>query len=232
MRKAERLFQLVTLLRGKNQIVTADRIAKSLQVSVRTVYRDIQALSLSGVPIEGEAGVGYRLSSSFDIPPVMFTEKEITALMLALQMVKGHSDPILSQGANLAEDKILSILPDKVKDTIDNLPYYVPDLSRHKEETKWHPLLRESCLSHHKVKIIYTDKNDNETKRLVWPLGLMFWGQSWTLLAWCELRSNYRNFRLDRFKELKVIGEKFPTCDNISVQNYFDTIENIDDCSK
>lgn len=220
MRKAERLFQLVTLLRGRKQILTAEFIAKSLQVSVRTVYRDIQALSLSGVPIEGEAGVGYRLSSSFNIPPIMFNEEEITALMLALQMVKGHSDEILSHGASRAEEKILSIIPDNVKKTIDELPYYVPDFTTYREDTKWHTLLREACIDRQKVLVTYKDKLEAKTNRVLCPLGLMFWGQSWTLLSWCELRNDYRNFRLDRFSTISKLEEYFPKSEELSVEHY------------
>ncbi|OUR95392.1 hypothetical protein A9Q84_16285 [Halobacteriovorax marinus] len=228
MRKAERLFQLVTLLRGRRQILTAEVIAKSLHVSVRTVYRDIQALSLSGVPIEGEAGVGYRLSSSFNIPPVMFNQEEITALSLALKMVKGHSDEVLSRGAASAEDKILSIIPDNVREVIDKLPYYVPNFSNYREETKWHTLLREACLMHQKVLVTYKDQNDVQTNRTLWPLGLMFWGQSWTLLSWCELREDYRNFRLDRFNSLEKLEEQFPQSEDISVSHYLSS----QDCEK
>jgi len=228
MRKAERLFQLVTLLRGRKQVLTADSIASSLQVSVRTVYRDIQALSLSGVPIEGEAGVGYRLSPHFDIPPIMFNQEEITALMLALKMVRGHSDPILSQGAIQAQDKILNIIPEHVKATIDKLPYYVPDFSSYRKETQWQTSLREACINRFKILVHYSDKEGEDTKRTLWPLGLMFWGNSWTLLSWCELRSDYRNFRLDRFNTLEVLDDIYPKDDKISVGHYLKRYEDTD----
>lgn len=227
MRKAERLFQLITLLRGRRQVLTAESIAKSLQVSVRTVYRDIQALCLSGVPIDGEAGVGYRLNPNFEIPPVMFNQEEITALMLALKMVKGHSDPILSQGASQAQAKILSILPEQIKESIDDLPYYVPDFSNYREETKWHTLLRQACMSRNKIEVSYSDKDKKQTKRILWPLGLIFWGSSWTLLSWCQLRSDYRSFRLDRFESLSKLDEVYPADSGYSVEHYFET----NDCS-
>jgi predicted DNA-binding transcriptional regulator YafY len=222
MRKAERLFQLVTLLRGRKQVLTAEAIAESLNVSVRTIYRDIQSLSLSGVPIEGEAGVGYRLSSSFDIPPVMFTQSEMTAIMLALKMVRGHSDPILSKGAEQAQDKLLSVLPEKVLGPINELPYYVPDFSGYKEETKWHPVLRECCLEKRKILVSYTDRKDEQSYRKLLPLGLMFWGPSWTLLAWCELRADYRSFRLDRFNKIETLNETFEDETDKSVAHFYE----------
>ena len=222
MRKAERLFQLITLLRGRRQVLTADSIAGSLQVSVRTVYRDIQALCLSGVPIEGEAGVGYRLNPSFEIPPVMFNEEEVTALTLALKMVKGHSDPILSRGASQAEAKILSILPEAVKESIDDFPYYVPDFSDYREETKWHALLREACMDRNKIEVSYYDAQKKQTKRILWPLGLIFWGASWTLLSWCELRDDYRSFRLDRFALIDKLDLYYPADSGYSVKHYFE----------
>jgi len=151
----------------------------------------------------------------------MFNEEEITALMLALKMVKGHSDEVLSLGASRAEEKILSIIPESVKQTIDELPYYVPDFSNFREETKWHTFLRESCLDRQKIIVTYTDKSEAETSRILWPLGLMFWGQSWTLLSWCELREDYRNFRLDRFNSLTKLDEFFTKSDKISVAHYF-----------
>lgn len=220
MRKAERLFQLVTLLRGRKQVLTAESIASSLNVSVRTIYRDIQALCSSGVPIDGEAGVGYRLSPSFSLPPVMFDEKEVTALILALKMVKAHSDSILSQGANKAEDKILAILPERMKATINSLPYHVPDFSNSREETKWHTVLRESCIQRNRIVVTYTDSKEKKTERELWPLGLLFWGPSWTLIAWCALRQDYRNFRLDRFLEIKKLDEQYPVNCGYSVEHY------------
>lgn len=221
MRKAERLFQIISLLRGRRQVLTANAIAEDLKVSVRTIYRDIQALSLSGVPIEGEAGVGYRLNKSFDIPPIMFNEQEMSALVLALKMVRGHSDDILSVGATTALEKIISVVPEKTKSIIDLLPYYVPKFSDYREETKWHTQLREAAMEKQKVLVTYISKEDKKSQRVLWPLGLMYWGSSWTLVAHCELRNDYRSFRLDRFIELQIIDETFKDNSEISIEKYF-----------
>jgi predicted DNA-binding transcriptional regulator YafY len=226
MRKAERLFQIISLLRGRRKVLTAESIAENLGVSVRTIYRDIQALSLSGVPIEGEAGVGYRLSNRFEIPPIMFSEQEMTALVLALKMVKGHSDEVLSIGANTALDKIISVVPEKTKNVIDLLPYYVPKSYTYDEETKWHTQLREASMDKKKVSIHYVDGKGETSERTLCPLGLMYWGSTWTLLAFCELRKDYRNFRLDRFKEITILEDEFEGSDTLSVEHYL----KINDC--
>jgi predicted DNA-binding transcriptional regulator YafY len=222
MRKAERLFQIVSLLRGRRQVLTAEFIAENLGVSVRTIYRDIQALSLSGVPIEGEAGVGYRLGNNYNIPPIMFSEQEMSAMILALKMVKGHSDDVLSVGANTALEKIFSVVPEKVRKVADILPYYVPKFADYRNETKWHTQLREAAMNNQKVSVHYEDGNGDTSTRVLWPLGLMYWGSSWTLLAHCELRNDYRNFRLDRFLELTPLEEKFEKADNLSVEHYLE----------
>ena len=125
MRKAERLFQIVTLLRGRRTVITAEQLALALEISTRTLYRDIQALQLSGVPIEGEAGVGYRLRAGFDLPPLMLTSDEMLALLVGARMVRAFTDRELAQAAEAAESKIRSILP------IDycNAPIYSPTVS-------------------------------------------------------------------------------------------------------
>ena len=222
MRKAERLFQIISLLRGRRKVLTADSIAENLGVSVRTIYRDIQALSLSGVPIEGEAGVGYRLGYNFEIPPIMFSEQEMTAMVLALKMVKGHSDEVLSIGANTALEKIVSVVPEKIKNLIELLPYYVPKFSDYREETKWHTQLRDASMNKTKVSVHYQDGKGNTSERVLCPLGLMYWGSSWTLLAHCELRDDYRNFRLDRFIEMKMLDENFVTSETMCVDHYLE----------
>jgi predicted DNA-binding transcriptional regulator YafY len=222
MRKAERLFQIISLLRGRRKVLTAESIADDLGVSMRTIYRDIQALSLSGVPIEGEAGVGYRLSHKFEIPPIMFSEQEMTALVLALKMVKGHSDDVLSVGANTALEKIISVVPEKSKSVIDLLPYYVPKSYTYDEETKWHTQLREASMDKKKVNISYQDGKGEMSERVLCPLGLMYWGSTWTLLAFCELRNDYRNFRLDRFKEITMLDDDFTTSSTMSVEHYLE----------
>ena len=222
MRKAERLFQIISLLRGRRKVLTAESIAEDLGVSVRTIYRDIQALSLSGVPIEGEAGVGYRLGHSFEIPPIMFSEQEMTALVLALKMVKGHSDEVLSIGANTALKKIVSVVPEKAKNVIDLLPYYVPKFQDYRKETQWHTQLREASMDKKKVSVHYEDGKGETSERTLLPLGLMYWGSTWTLLAHCELRSDYRNFRLDRFLEITILQDNFETSDTMCVEHYLE----------
>jgi predicted DNA-binding transcriptional regulator YafY len=174
MRKSERLFQLVTLLQGRRKAMTGQDLAEKLGVGVRTVYRDIQALVLSGVPIDGEAGVGYRLRAGFDLPPLMFEMDEITALLAGNRMVQAWTDPELGNAARRAEVKILAVLTPAMRNEISRLPYRIPDYSYPERET--HGLLRKACELRLKVKVAYRDMKEQESERTLWPLGLVGWG--------------------------------------------------------
>ncbi len=143
MRKSERLFKLVTLLQGRRMAVTGKSLAEELGVTVRTVYRDIQALVLSGVPIDGEAGVGYRLRAGFDLPPLMFEMEEVTALLVGSRMVQAWTDPALAAAARAAEAKILAALTPSMLNEISRLPYRIPNYVHPERET--HGLLRRAC---------------------------------------------------------------------------------------
>jgi len=218
MRKSERLFRLVTLLQGRRTAITASALGGELKVAVRTVYRDIQALILSGVPIDGEAGVGYRLRRGFDLPPLMFEQEEVTALLVGSRMVQAWTDPVLAQAAKQAEAKILAVLTPAMLVAISRLPYRIPNYER--PENKIHGLLRAACESRRKVAIVYRDMNGQESARILWPLGMMGWGDHWTLLAWCEKRDAYRNFRFDRILNVEVLPGLYPLHKQRSLEHY------------
>lgn len=222
MRKAERLFQIMTLLRSRRSVTTAAYLAETLQVSERTVYRDMQALSLSGVPIESEAGVGYRLKSGFSIPPLMFEADELEALLLGVRMVQGWSGPQLGAAADRALQKIQAVLPDALHKTYVQEPEWllVPDFNRdlsspHSDD------IRESIKTHQVLAVNYRDEAGGDSERSVWPLGLVFWGRVWTLVAWCELRQDYRMFRLDRIQSLQQLDRHFQPSKEINLQVYW-----------
>ncbi|HEX5338359.1 MAG TPA: YafY family protein [Gallionella sp.] len=218
MRKSERLFKLVTLLQGRRTAMTGQALAEALDVGVRTVYRDIQALVLSGVPIDGEAGVGYRLRAGFDLPPLMFRPEEVTALLVGSRMVQAWTDPDLAQAAKQAEAKILAVLTPAMLAAISRLPYRIPAYER--AESGVHGLLRKACEARQKIAIAYRDMNGQESTRRLWPLGMVGWGDHWTLLAWCERRDAYRNFRFDRIQNIEVLPELYPPHPQRNLEHY------------
>jgi predicted DNA-binding transcriptional regulator YafY len=224
MNKAERLFHLTTLLKARRTAVTAEALAEKLGVSVRTVYRDIQALSVSGVAIEGEAGIGYRLKPGYEVPPLMFNNDELQALLVGIRMVKAFTDPALGDAATQAEDKILSVLPEHLKRRAEQQPYCVPVLERDDALRQRHLEIRLACEAHKKVNIDYVDEQGRSSERIIWPLGLISWGDRWTLVAWCELRNDYRHFRFDRIQALCETGDCFQPTDHISLNHFLSTV--------
>lgn len=230
MRKSERLFQLVTLLQGRRTAITAKALAEKLEVAVRTVYRDIQALMLAGVPIEGEAGVGYWLHKGFTLPPLMFQPDEITALLVGSRMVQAWTDPQLGEAARRAENRILAVLPPQILNDVTRLPYRIPNFSNPEAET--HGLLRRACEERHKATITYRDMKEQESTRTLWPLGMVGWSDHWTLLAWCELRDEYRNFRFDRIQNIELLDATYPTHPERNLEHYLTEVIGIEDEQK
>ncbi len=209
MRRADRLFQIIQILRT-HRIVTAQRLSQMLEVSERTIYRDIRDLMLCGVPIEGEAGVGYILRRGFDLPPLMFDEDEITALALGARIVKSWADPQLANAADRALSKIEVVLPDKLKGRLAKTSLFAPMSQIPKKAAATMAVIRPAI--EHRIKINFNYKREDGVKstRIVWPLGLFFWGSVWTLGAWCELRTAFRNFRLDRISSVVLTQGSFP----------------------
>lgn len=210
MRRADRLFRIVQLLRA-GRLQTARNLAQKLQVSERTVYRDVQDLQLSGVPIMGEAGVGYTLRRDYDLPPLMFNPREITALVLGSRMVATWGDPDLASAANDALRKIEAVLTSGLRDRIDAVRLYVPSVALSTVSSTRETLerLRAAIEESRKIEICYRDEKGQVTDRRLRPLALLFWGSVWTLVAWCEKRSDFRSFRADRFQDLHILDETF-----------------------
>ncbi|MEH6460344.1 helix-turn-helix transcriptional regulator [Chitinimonas sp. JJ19] len=203
MRRADRLFQIVQLLRGR-RLTTARWLAEQLEISERTVYRDIRDLMLSGVPIEGEAGVGYTLRHKLDLPPLMFDREELTALRLGAEMAGAWSDPQLARAAQTALAKINSALPSDLRRPTAAM--YAPCYNNH--DAAFGPL--RNAIDHQlEVELQYRKPDGPIESRKVLPLALFFWGKHWTLAAWCELRQDHRHFRLERILSLKVLEQRF-----------------------
>ena len=210
MRRADRLFRIVQLLRA-GRLQTARGLAQKLQVSERTIYRDVQDLQLSGMPILGEAGVGYTLRRDYDLPPLMFDQREITALVLGSRMVAAWGDAELASAANDALRKIEAVLTPALRDRIDAVPLHVPDFGLKNQGPAREALerLRTAIENLQLIEVAYCDEKANVTERRLRPLALLFWGNVWTLVAWCELRVDFRSFRVDRFQRLSLLDGRF-----------------------
>lgn len=208
MRRADRLFQLVQILRNK-RLVTARELAERLEVSERTIYRDIQDLSLSGVPVEGEAGVGYHLRYSLDIPPLMFSAAEIEALVAGARMIKAWGGTELGQSAESVLDKITAVIPAELKEHIDNSKLFALRFGPREDIESTLDQCRNAIDKNHYLQLRYKRADDELSQRDIKPLGLFFWGNTWTLCGWCELRDDFRSFRLDRMQEIITTERSF-----------------------
>jgi len=208
MRRADRLFLIIHALRGRRTALAARRLAETLSVSLRTVYRDVADLQLSGVPIEGEAGIGYVLRKGADIPPLMFTAEELEALVVGTRFVRAFAGERLAGGAQAALLKIEAVLPPELRQRAMRSRIFAP--------TRWYEgksgmidTLHEAIAEHRVLKLDYRDGEQRSSVREVEPLCLAFWGGAWTLGAWCRLRIDFRNFRPDRIASFEPTGEIF-----------------------
>jgi predicted DNA-binding transcriptional regulator YafY len=204
LRRADRLFRIIQTLRRRRRVVTAAALADGLGVSRRTIYRDVSDLLDSGVPITGEAGVGYALSRSYDLPPLMFEDDEIQALVFGARLVRSWADPELAAAAANLLDKVESVLPERLQGRVaDTMLFSFAD--RFPREQRDHlGRLRRAIGERRMLTFGYRDEHGAESRRTVRPLGLLYWGAIWTLAAWCELRDDFRNFRVDRMQDLEV----------------------------
>jgi predicted DNA-binding transcriptional regulator YafY len=207
MRRTDRLFQIVQLIRGR-RLTTAAFLAKRLEVSERTIYRAVADLQHQGVPIEGEAGVGYRLGQGFDMPPLMFTADEARALVASVRMAQVWQDPALAQASQVALGKILSALPAALRVAAQSMAVYAPPIGLDPLAQATLQTLREAAQAHRKVNVQYRDASERSTLRILRPLGCFYWGKVWTLAAWCETRDGFRSFRLDRIVSVDLIDGK------------------------
>ena len=208
MRRADRLFQIVQLIRGR-RLSTAAFLATRLEVSERTVYRDVADLMAQGVPIEGEAGVGYRMQSGFDLPPLMFTKDEAQALVAAVRIAQVRLDVALGRHAESALSKVLAVLPVAARAAAESLAVYAPPVGPDEATRTRLESLRVAAEARHKLRFAYTDLKGQRSERVLRPLCCLCWGSVWTLAAWCETREAFRSFRVDLISDLQVLDERF-----------------------
>ncbi len=207
MGRTQRLLTLMDALRRHRRPVTAASLANELSVSVRTIYRDVQSLVELGAPIDGEAGLGYLLRGGFFLPPLMFDEDELEALVLGARLVERQGDKALAASAHNVLAKIAAAAPKDLRDMMSETGLWVPrgDVPDRPELKP----MREAIRREHKVTITYGDEKGAITERTVWPIGIGFYEGKQTVAAWCELRQAFRHFRTDRIKEFTV-GERYP----------------------
>jgi predicted DNA-binding transcriptional regulator YafY len=207
MRRADRLFRLLLSLRG-GRLITARALAEELEVSERTIYRDIADLQASGVPIDGAAGLGYLLRD-FELPPLMFSRTEVEALALGASMVRAWGGHGVAKAAGEALAKIEAVLPEALRQKMAQRPFHAPNFHVPKGLRDDLDQLAEAVQDHRLIEILYEALDSAQTQRRLRPLGLHFWGGVWTLTGWCELRQGFRNFRVDRLRRLTVLDESF-----------------------
>jgi predicted DNA-binding transcriptional regulator YafY len=224
MHKSERLFQLVNLLKGRRVAITAKQLAERLAVSERTIYRDIANLQSSGVPVEGEPGIGYLIGKC-DLPPMMFTLAELQALLLGSRMASAYTDPELAANAQAAISKIEAVLPTTLKQQIDEFPFLVAAFNHGEHEQACSQQLRQAVTNKLVATLDYSDVNQQVTHRIVEPLGLVYWGAKWTLIAYCQLRLDYREFRLDRIIKVAVSDNHFEVNEQKCLAAYIEIVK-------
>ena len=211
MRRADRLFDIIQALRGAKGPMTAADLAERLEVTPRTVYRDIATLQARQVPIEGAAGLGYLLRQGYDLPPLMFTAEEIEAILVGALLTRRTGDPGLKAAADSVLSKITAVLPSALQDQMASPSFFVSAHGASEPAVADLALIRRAIRNRNKLQIDYLDREGEPTTRRIWPIAVAYFVEVTLVCAWCELRQDYRHFRADRIQSLKVSEETFST---------------------
>lgn len=210
MRRADRLFQIIQILRRSRHPTTAEAVAVELETSKRTVYRDIATLIGQRVPIRGEAGIGYVLDNGFDLPPLMLTPDEIEAAVLGAQWVMSRGDPVLARAARDLVAKIGAAVPERLRQfVLEPAGASLPALNKAPDALDM-ASVRASIRAGHKIDLRYVDAEGRESTRRIWPITIGYFDQVRTLIGWCELRKDFRSFRTDRVRGADFLTERYP----------------------
>ncbi len=218
MRKADRLFQVVNIIRA-HQPVTAAALAERLGVSIRTIYRYIDDLSVSGIPIYGEPGVGYSMQEDFELPPLTLTADERDALSVAVSMLSRSTGDAFHSAARSLLSKIDAVIPRKIPSLDDQAIRSLAEPLSSGQMSRWDQL-REAIRAEHAVRIDYVSLRGVSSQRDIFPLGLFYWGGKWTLGAWCFLRGAYRDFRVDLINAIESVSTPLPPKHAINLVAY------------
>jgi len=228
MNRTDRLSAILIMLQTK-KVLTSAEIAERFEISQRTVYRDLRALDEAGIPIGAEAGLGYYLIDGYHLPPVMFTPEEAGAMLIAEKLVDIFSDESVKRNFNLASDKIKSVLPESHQAFLGEVDSHIHVLHSKSEQNKQftndHITTIQHAISEQKcIELSYYSKYKKESSsRIIEPIGLCFYGFHWHLIAYCRLRNDYRDFRLDRIESLKMIAECTSQHTHITISEYFES---------
>ena len=209
MSRSDRMFEIIQMLRSADKPLTAETMAGSLEVTKRTVYRDIAALQAMRVPIEGEAGVGYIMRPGFDVPPLMFTSEEIEAMVVGLSLLRRTGDTGLQAAAERVGRKISDVLPDDTERGLDQRPLYASGWNAIPTAQVDLRLLRRAIRDGETLRITYRDGQTETTERTIKPLAVIYYIEAVLLTAWCELRQDFRHFRIDRIADCAPTGQRF-----------------------
>ena len=211
MRRADRLFQIIQVLRRSSRPVTAEDIAAELETSKRSIYRDIATLIGQRVPIRGEAGVGYVLDGGFDMPPLMLTSDEVEAAVLGAQWVAGRGDPALARAARDLIAKIAATVPERLRPVVLEPAVASPPVwEPRKAESLDMAQVRASIHAGRKLELLYRDEQERETRRVIWPFLIGYRETTRLLVGWCEMRDDFRTFRTDRVVEAAFLEDRYP----------------------
>jgi predicted DNA-binding transcriptional regulator YafY len=208
--RSQRLLELIQVLRRHRRPVSGQALSEELGVSLRTVYRDIQTLIGQGASIDGEAGVGYVLRPGFVLPPLMFSDEEVEALVLGARWVAQQDDEPLARAAADAIAKIAAVLPDDLREGIASTGLLAGPPPEPKPELVDLAPIRQAIREECKLVLSYSDAKGDRSKRTVWPIALGFFDRARVLAAWCELRQDYRHFRTDRIVALRQTEKRYP----------------------
>ncbi|MEL6104091.1 MAG: YafY family protein [Pseudomonadota bacterium] len=210
MRRTERLFQIIQILRGAKASVTGRALADELEVSLRTLYRDMAELGAQRVPVTGEAGTGYVLDEGYDMPPLMLTPDELDAAALGASWVARHGDPSLAKGARDLMAKLSASVPEELRPIILDNSFRTVSSQPRPEEFFDGAVLRQAIRDRLKLSLHYVDANGAETKRIIWPLFIAYFDHARLIVAWCETREDFRHFRTDNVQSLHIEGHQYP----------------------
>ena len=210
MRRTERLFQIIQILRSTRSPITGQALADELEISLSTLYRDMAELHAQRIPITGEAGIGYVLNEGYDMPPLMLTADELEAAALGAAWVAAEADPSLARAARDLVSKLSAAIPKDLRPVVLDASSRPTQTRVPVSERFDSPLLRHAIRERYRLQLAYADRDGTPSDRIVWPLLIAFLDRTRYLVAWCEARNDYRHFKTERIKDLKVLGQKYP----------------------